>query len=374
MSEKCFCHIKDAEGNIYVVKDKEARERIAALEADDSADDTRVAALESGKLDKITSAGGYRVYGVDKEGNQKMVQYSTSAGGNLLVQRDADGMFKINDPTESKHVANKGYVDSLIAALNNKYTELNNRVTGLTDLDEEAIAELMADMAEMEKTIEELTSAHNESVTALESGVSAAQSAAETAQSTADGKLTMNTTAGEYRVYAINKQGEQTVAVYSKNATANHIVQRDADGMFKINDPTEGKHVANKSYVDTAVAAGRPKWSSTYDPNKPIFGIQLQPYFKDFTGKVWEIRVRHVLIAETESVSYNTVRCEINPPVVEAGILHLTHLNFTAAGQMTGNVAIHNTDETGVIASGLMGNFCDAEGNPYSNNVVKWLQ
>lgn len=32
MAEKCFCHLEDAQGNTYVVKDKEARERIAVLE------------------------------------------------------------------------------------------------------------------------------------------------------------------------------------------------------------------------------------------------------------------------------------------------------------------------------------------------------
>ena len=32
MSEKCFCHLSDGQGNTYLVKDKEARERIEALE------------------------------------------------------------------------------------------------------------------------------------------------------------------------------------------------------------------------------------------------------------------------------------------------------------------------------------------------------
>ena len=407
MNEKCFCHIKDANGEIYVVKDKEARERIETLEKHGS----------DGKVDKITTSGGYRVYAINKQGEQTVVQYSTSGSANMLVQRDGDGNFNVNTPSDNKHPANKAYVDGLVDALSDDITALNTRVNGISSLDEGKVGTLISDLSTLKNNLTTLTEAHNTSVTNLEGKISgaqstansaltlattasntattakntasaaqtaasaaqtaatAAQSAASAAQSAADGKLTMNTSTGSYRVYAINKQGEQTVVQYSTSSGANLLVQRDGDGMFKINNPTESKHVANKDYVDSAVAAGGPKWSNTYDPNKTVLGVQVQPYYKDSHERVWTIKFRHILFAETESISHNPVTREPNPPTVETALLSITNVSFNAAGQMvSGIVQLYKTDHTAVTGSGYPATFCDKDGNPYSNNVVKWLQ
>ena len=55
MSEKCFCHITDRDGNVLMVKDKEARASIKALDSTVSAQNIKIVALEKASLRYATS-------------------------------------------------------------------------------------------------------------------------------------------------------------------------------------------------------------------------------------------------------------------------------------------------------------------------------
>ena len=66
----------------------------------------------AGKLDKITSATSYnQVYGKIPFGSQKMFDATSGSVNNAIIQRDNNGRAKVMDPTDSKDIANKGYVD-----------------------------------------------------------------------------------------------------------------------------------------------------------------------------------------------------------------------------------------------------------------------
>ena len=69
------------------------------------------------KLDKITSGGSYRLYGVDSSGSQTMPGYSQGVAATTIVQRNAAGQIQVpNTPTADHHAASKQYVDNAVAA------------------------------------------------------------------------------------------------------------------------------------------------------------------------------------------------------------------------------------------------------------------
>ncbi len=58
------------------------------------------------------------VYGSNAAGNSDILIYTASAPfASALVRYDSNGMFTINDPTQSNHPASKSYVDTAVAAI-----------------------------------------------------------------------------------------------------------------------------------------------------------------------------------------------------------------------------------------------------------------
>lgn len=62
-----------------------------------------------------TSYSTKRVYGQGTQGDERMIQTSPNAYGQFLVERDANGMFYVNEPTQDTHPATKKYVDDGLA-------------------------------------------------------------------------------------------------------------------------------------------------------------------------------------------------------------------------------------------------------------------
>ena len=76
------------------------------------------------KLDKVTDSepGGLsRVYAVRHTGEQRMIIINPNEGGNQLVQRDASGRARVNEPAHEKDIANKKYVDDAVASASSLY-------------------------------------------------------------------------------------------------------------------------------------------------------------------------------------------------------------------------------------------------------------
>ena len=102
-----------------------------------SADETLQSNIDN-KLDKTTDAG-YRVYASNNKVNSTLA-YSSNANINSVVYRDANGRSKIQDPADELDIANKKYVDGLVA------TEISNRETSDSSLQEQ-INELSQDLS-----------------------------------------------------------------------------------------------------------------------------------------------------------------------------------------------------------------------------------
>lgn len=84
------------------------------------------------KVDKVTTGGSARVYGVTSSNAQTMVKYSTSAMGSALAQRDSSGQITVPaTPTIDSHAASKSYVDGKTTALQNNIDGIDDRVMNL---------------------------------------------------------------------------------------------------------------------------------------------------------------------------------------------------------------------------------------------------
>lgn len=93
------------------------KSRISALESN-KADSTDVQLALVKKLDKDESMGSTeRVYAVDTTGANHMISASSNATANHLVQRDLNGDFYVNAPTNENNPTTKKYVDEKVSAI-----------------------------------------------------------------------------------------------------------------------------------------------------------------------------------------------------------------------------------------------------------------
>ena len=74
-----------------------------------------------------------RVYGQGTQGDERMIQTSPNAYGQFLVERDANGMFNVNEPTENTHPASKNYVDTGLGTKQNTIDANNMLDADLVD-------------------------------------------------------------------------------------------------------------------------------------------------------------------------------------------------------------------------------------------------
>lgn len=154
MANKCVCHIA-TNGVRYEVKDATARAAIdqatqtaqqaaAAVELmreeidentaaiEDVADDLvqvqgDIDALESSLNNKVAkSTAKNNVYGTNASGQSLTMIYDSANTNNAFVKRDAYGRAQFSSPSAGNDAANKTYVDTKVATLGSRVTELEN--------------------------------------------------------------------------------------------------------------------------------------------------------------------------------------------------------------------------------------------------------
>ena len=85
-----------------------------------------------GKLDKITTAGNYRLYMINSEGNQGVAQLvltpPESISGYAVPWYTTDGRIKSRTPQDDLDCANKAYVDNIASTAETAITNINNEI------------------------------------------------------------------------------------------------------------------------------------------------------------------------------------------------------------------------------------------------------
>ena len=78
------------------------------------------------------------VYGQNVNNVEQMYQISPNAYGQFLIQRDSNGMFFVNEPTQYSHPASKNYVDNLCSGIvkSQAYTSYFAMITEINSLDD----------------------------------------------------------------------------------------------------------------------------------------------------------------------------------------------------------------------------------------------
>ena len=85
------------------------------------------------KLDKVTTTGNDRVYGIYGSGVQAIRTLSSTPVNNAVVAFDAYGKLHTNTPTSPSHCIPKSYFDNQIATLNGLISDFSTRLDSLED-------------------------------------------------------------------------------------------------------------------------------------------------------------------------------------------------------------------------------------------------
>lgn len=213
-----------------------------------SADETLQSNINN-KLDKTTDAG-YRVYVSNNKVNST-VAYSSNANVNSVVYRDANGRSKIQDPAAELDIANKKYVDGLVA------TEISNRETSDSSLQEQ-INKLSQDLSTETTNRTNSDTTLQSNINTVSSNLSGEISNRETADTNLQTQITTNKTNISSNKTEINGL-KTSLATTNANVTKNadHI-RTNASDIFIINDkiPTQASstnQLADKDFVNSSI-------------------------------------------------------------------------------------------------------------------------
>lgn len=206
------------------------------------------------KLDKVTTTSGRnRVYGIDKNGNQKTYFASSSVGGNQtdeIITRGAQGQVYLRStPTANNEAVSKGYVDNAIQALQDKIDSSSSgsgssssliNITNLTSYSEdEYIYTLNIDMTALDDIVgsNEYNTSHK-----LVTFVFMFDEESCATVSIPYGFYSMGTTiyyGSAQNIYFSRGESYFTIDQYSDDGTENRIIREvgeifDAGGDFKL--------------------------------------------------------------------------------------------------------------------------------------------
>ena len=168
----------------------------------------------SALLVRDSGGGDYiKLYGVTPAGSTYMTDMSADAAPYTAAQRDGNGSLKSAAPTSDNDCATKKYVDEAVAAGNITVDP------ALSDTSENPVQNKVV-------------------------------------KSAIDGKLTRQPGGVDYyaAVYTEDPVGHQTMVAMASDVKNNAIVVRDPNGRFEAAAPASDSDVANKKYVDDAVA------------------------------------------------------------------------------------------------------------------------
>ena len=184
------------------------------------------------KLDKVTTSGSRRTYGVGANGTQTTIPFAgDSYGSNSLLYREDDGDCQMQDPLNPYSIANKKYVDNKVPTIaqttGNSTTAVMSQSAVTTQLDDKA------SKSELSQYVPILTGLQ-------QSGSS-------------DAMFFYTQNPGSEQAPAL-MFGESGLGAetYESQPT---VMIRDANHRSQIKDPADGYDIANKRYVDSQITA-----------------------------------------------------------------------------------------------------------------------
>lgn len=184
------------------------------------------------KLDKVTTSGSRRAYGIAANGTQSTIPFAgDSYGSNSLLYREVNGDCQMQDPLNPYSIANKKYVDNKVPTIaqttGDSTTAVMSQSAVTTQLDDKA------SKSELSQYVPILTGQQP-------SGSSDATFFYTESPGSEQAPALMF---GESGLEAETYESQPTVMI------------RDANHRSKIEDPVDVKDIANKQYVDNQITA-----------------------------------------------------------------------------------------------------------------------
>lgn len=181
------------------------------------------------KLDKVTTSGSRRAYGIAANGTQSTIPFAgDSYGSNSLLYREADGDCQMQNPLTDYSIANKRYVDGKVPAV--------VQTTGNSS------SSVMSQNAVTTKLNQKVDTSSLDNYVLIEELVSAAEDVV--------------------GIYSQPKGSEQkpNLLLGSSDTTSDDgqmidVMLRDSNGRSRVNAPIEDSQIANKQYVDSQITA-----------------------------------------------------------------------------------------------------------------------
>ncbi len=160
------------------------------------------------------------------------INASSAATPNSVIQRDANGRAKVAAPSVASDIARKGDVD----AVEERLDTVESRIPTLSD----AVNSTSSTVAASSKAVK---TAYDKAVAAEANSIPSSRTISTAAPLTGGGDLSTD------RTFGINA---------SSAATANYVIQRDANGRAKVAAPAAADDIARKADVDAMGAATTP--------------------------------------------------------------------------------------------------------------------
>lgn len=185
------------------------------------------------KLDKVTTSGSRRTYGVGANGTQTTIPFAgDSYGSNSLLYREADGDCQMQDPLNPYSIANKKYVDNKVPTIaqttGDSTTAVMSQSAVTTQLDDKA------SKSELSQYVPIIIEGQSPS---------GANDAMFFYAQTPGSEQAPSLMFGESGLGAETYESQPTVMI------------RDANHRSQIEDPVNEKDIANKTYVDSQITA-----------------------------------------------------------------------------------------------------------------------
>lgn len=246
------------------------------------------------KLDKVTTAGNTRLYSINADGTQGTIEYGygTSQEGKI-AQYGITGKLASNLTVSSDDgnvLTTKSYVDDSIATQVSSVYKAKGSITDISalptpDKDHEGfVYNIENEFTTTDQFVEGAGKTYpsgtnvvivNTTGTTYKYDVLAGMVdlsnyvTNDTLTTGLSGKLDkVTSTSTNPRLYMIDIAGSQGTVSYAQSATANTIVQRDANGRIKIAEPETDNEAATKKYVDDAIGNITALFASLVDMTK----------------------------------------------------------------------------------------------------------
>ena len=243
------------------------------------------------KVPQVTSTSTYdRVYTTSKSGVQGTLAYSTSATANTIAARGVGGTLDVGEPTKDTNATTKLYVDTQIATQVSSVYKAKGSITDISALPtpdkahEGFVYNIENEFTTTDQFVEGAGKTYPAGTNVVIVNTIGTEYKYDVLAGMVDlsnyvtndtlttglrGKLDkVTSTSTNPRLYTIDIAGGQGTVSYAQSATANTIVQRDANGRIKIAEPETDNEAATKKYVDDAIGNITALFASLVDMTK----------------------------------------------------------------------------------------------------------